>query len=280
MIPKVYAYSEPHLFLRDTFRHKQKHNRLFSIRAWSKQMGFQCHSSLVFFLNGKRPLRPEHVERLNRGLRLEGNEEKYFRLLVQRLHLASIKDREDCESQLRLLSPSPEESFLETEKFKSIADWLHMAILEMTHLKDFQSEAAWIAARLKFPVAELQVQEAIERLLQLGLLEWQAGRLIKTQGRLTTPKDRASESIREHHRQVLANATLAIDQQGTQERVLNACTFTIDASKLDEAKDLILKFRADMAKLMEKKDGDETYQLAVQFFKLTENSPPLARKTL
>ena len=63
-----------------------------------------------------------------------------------------------------------------------------------------------------------------------------------------------------------------MDEQGVHERILNASAFTIDSSRLPEAKELLLKFRADMAKLLEKKGGDETYELSVQLFKLTKNS--------
>lgn len=273
MTPEIYTYSEPHLYLRDVLAYKQKRNPLFSIRAWSKQMGFQCHTSLLFFLKGQRPIRPEHVEKINRGLRLEGDEEKYLRLLIQARNVRSEKDKLDYEVQLKMLTPSPTETLLDIEKFKLVADWLHMAILEMTKLKDFKGESAWIAARLKFSAPESRVTEALNRLLQLKLLHWHNGKLVKTNDRLTTPKDRASECIREHHRQVLTNAISAIETQNISERVYNACTMTIDINKIDEAKKLILKFRDEMAKLLEKNEGDETYQFSLQLFKLTETKP-------
>jgi uncharacterized protein (TIGR02147 family) len=270
--PKVYSYSEPHLYLRDILAFKQKRNALFSMRAWAKQMGFTSHTSLLYFVNGERPIRPQHVDNLNKGLRLEGDAERYFRLLVHSKNARSAKDKEAYNDQLRLLVPSVEQFLLDTEKFKSIADWLHMAILEMTRLKDFKSDYQWIASRLKFPVLVDDVAKAVVRLINLGLLEEKDGTWIKTQARLTTPKDRASESIREHHRQVINNALVAIDHQGVSERVLNSCTLTVDINKFEEAKELINKFRSDMAKLLEKDQGDETYQLSVQFFKLTETT--------
>jgi uncharacterized protein (TIGR02147 family) len=104
----------------------------------------------------------------------------------------------------------------------------------------------------------------------LNLLRVENGRYIKTNERLTTPNDRASECIREHHKQVMQNGFKAIEEQDISERVLNSCAMTIDAGKMNEAKELILKFRQDMAKLMEKPSGDETYQLSIQFFKLTD----------
>ena len=270
MNPTVYDYADPRSFLRDVLAAKQRQNPLFSIRAWSKQLGFRCHSSMVLFLNGKRKIRPEHLERLSKGLKLEAGENDYLRALVQFNCAANDTERSHYESQMRVLKPTRETSLLEVEKFKTVADWIHMAILEMTKLADFQSTAPWIAFRLGSKVPVRQVEEAIARLVKLGLLEWKDDRLVKTNERLTTPKDRASESVREHHKQVLAQAIQAIDEQDIEERFVNSCTMTIDSKRLPEAKELMRRFRTEMAKLMEKSEGDETYQMSMQFFRLTK----------
>jgi uncharacterized protein (TIGR02147 family) len=272
MTPTIYGYEEPRLFLRDVFAQKRRANPLFSLRAWARQMGFRCHTSLVLLLSGKRKILPAHFERINRALKLQGDQEKYFRLLVQKEAAPTAREKEEYASRLALLRPSLKESLLEEEKFRLVADWIHMAILEMTKLRDFRGEPAWIAARLSFGVKESEVAAALERLTALGLLTREGERLVKTQSRLTTPKDRASDSIREHHRQVLGNAATALGTQTVEERVFNACTMTIASDRLPEAKELILKFRADMEKLLEKDGGDATYQLAVQLFRLTENA--------
>lgn len=273
MVPHVYEYSNPSQFLKDSLVYKKAQNPRFSMRAWAKAMGFTSHSSLVLLLNGRRQIRTEHLEKLQKGLKLSESEGKYFRALVRKQLARDPRECDEIDQQLRLWGPQREEALLETERFRLIADWIHMAILEMTRLRDFQPNAQWIQNRLHRPVALDEIEKAIQRLFQLGLLQetkepghktWN-----KTNERLTTPKDRASESIREYHRQVIGNALEAIDSQGVQERVLNSCTMTIQTRHLDAAKELIAKFRADMAKLLEADGGDETYQLSVQFFRLT-----------
>jgi uncharacterized protein (TIGR02147 family) len=270
--PVVYDHPEPRTFLRAVLAHKKGRNRRFSLRAWSKQMGFPCHTSLVFFLNGQRRVRPEHLDKLNRGLRLGGDEEKYFRLLVQRENAKHADERAELTSRLDLLKPSREQALLDAEKFQFVADWIHMAILEMTELRGFRAEPGWIAARLGVELTE--AEEALVRLRKLGLLVRRGNRLVKSNEHLTTPGTRASEAVREHHKQVLALAARAVDEQSVKERVLNSSAFTIDPSRLPQAQELILKFRADMAKLLEKKDGEETYELSVQLFRLTKPETP------
>jgi uncharacterized protein (TIGR02147 family) len=268
--PSIFAYASARDFLRDVLAHKKSRNQLFSIRAWSKQMGFPCHTSLVFLLSGKRRVRPDHLEKLNRGLRLAGDEEKYFRLLVQRDNALTPIERAEAEAHLGLLRPSREQLQLEQEKFLYVAEWLHMAILEMCELEGFRSSPTWIAERLGGSATPAEVSAAIRRLVKLELLKRDGVKLLKTHQHLTTAGDRASAAIREHHKQVLALAARAVDEQTVEERILNSSAFTIDTARLPEAKQLIVRFRAEMAKLLEKSGGDETYELSVQLFRLTK----------
>jgi uncharacterized protein (TIGR02147 family) len=270
MRPTVFNYSNAQQFLRDSFESKRRQNPLFSVRSWAQQMGLKGHSSLVFFMRGQRKIRPNHIPNLLKGLRLSEGEEKFWSALVHLDNADSEEEKTFFLNQLKLLHPAQEYNVLEVEKFRLVADWLHMALLEMTKLADFESEPEWIQKRLAFQVDIHQIQEALNRLVNLNLMRLENGRYVKTNERLTTPNDRASECIREHHKQVMQNGFKAIEQQDVSERVLNSCAMTVDASKINEAKELILKFRQDMAKLMEKPSGDETYQLSVQFFKLTD----------
>ncbi len=272
MRPIVFNYSNAQQFLRDSFESKRRQNPLFSVRSWAQQMGLKGHSSLVFFMRGQRKIRPHHVPNLLKGLKLNEGEEKFWSALVHLDNAETPEEKNFYVNQLKLLHPAQEYSVLEIEKFRLVADWLHMALLEMTKLADFQSDPQWIQKRLAFPVDIHQIEEALNRLVNLNLLRAENGQLQKTNERLTTPNDRASECIREHHKQVMQNGFKAIEAQDVSERVLNSCAMTIDASKMNEAKELILKFRQDMAKLMEKTSGDETYQLSVQFFKLTQQT--------
>jgi uncharacterized protein (TIGR02147 family) len=271
LIPSVYNYHDPQDFLRDMHDYKRNTNPHFSVRSWAKQMGLKGHTSLVFFLKGERQIRAQHCEFLFRGIKLDDNQKDYLSSLVHLKNASSDMETNYYESKLKVLHPAKNFSYIDLDKFRVIADWSFMAILEMTGLKDFNPNPIWIAARLNNLVSPEKVTNVLNRLLGMGLLKIENGIYIKTNERLTTPKDRPSESIREHHKQVLSNAIAAIDVQDVSERSYDSCTMTIDKSRINEAKELIQKFRSEMAKLMEKDKGDETYQLSVQFFKLTSN---------
>lgn len=268
--PNIFNYTEPRTFLNDVFGYKNSLNPAFSARAWSKLMGFKAHTTLVYLLKGQRRIRPQHINSLLKGLRLEENEAQYFGNLVHFHNCSSDMELNYYETKLKSLHPQKEFSFVELEQFRSISNWHHMAILEMTLLNDFKNDPQWISQRLNNKITPAQVTDSIERLLNLGLLMEDDGKLIKTQARLMTPKNRTSEAIRQHHKQVLQLAYEATDKQNLDQRYYNSCAMTVDAKNLKEATDLIISFRSQMAKLMEKSQGDQTYQLSIQFFNLTD----------
>ncbi len=265
----VFDYIHPHKYLGDVFQEKKEKNPSFSVRAWAKQMGLSSHSSLSGWMNEKKAILSSNIETINNSLQLSGKELKYFEAIVG-LHTAQGAEKDFYEKQILLYHPSNESTLLNEQYFEIISKWLHMAILELTQQPAFENSAQWIQKRLVKQYSLEEIDEALNRLIGMGLVSVEGDKLVKTSKRLTTPKDRPHIAIQNHHREVLSLASDQISKQSVEERCYDACTLTIDSSRLDEAKQLILKFREDMCHLMEKSDGDKTYQLAVQFFRVSK----------
>jgi uncharacterized protein (TIGR02147 family) len=265
----VFDYTEPHGFLSDIFEDKKRRNSAFSLRAWAKQMQLKSHSHLSQWLNGKKDILPSHIPQINSSLNLDDKELKFFEAMVC-FYKAQGAQRDFYERQMFLFHPDNESVYLNEQYFEIISKWLHMAILEMTNLPGFKSEAEWIQKRLLKKYSLKEIEDALERLIGMGLLSKVENTLVKTNKRLTTPKDRPHVAIQNHHREVLEMASDFISKQDVQERCYDTCTMTIDSSRLEEAKKLVIKFRQDMSQLLESSEGDKTYQLAIQLFRVSE----------
>lgn len=265
--PVVFEYQDPRAFLKDVLGFKRFRNRNFSARSWARMMGFRSHALLGFLLAGKRRIRPQHLENLLKGLDLDERERRYFQTLVHYRIATNDTEKKLYQDWLAEAARDPESKVLEIDHFKVVADWVHWAIAEMTLLKDFRPDPEWISKRLGGARTPEVIGESIERLVSVGLLKRTENGLKKVHSRVTTPKNAVSRAIREHHRAVLGLAGEALDSQSTHERFFNSCTMTIDRRKLPEAQNLILEFRSKMERLMV--GADETYELSVQFFRLT-----------
>ena len=68
---------------------------------------------------------------------------------------------------------------------------------------------------------------------------------------------------------MIEKASKAIREQEIHERDITSNTVTTSTAKLPEAKKMIRDFRQNLAKFLDTPDGNETYQLNVQLFKLT-----------
>src|SRR5690606_17229130 len=105
---------------------------------------------------------------------------------------------------------------LKIDTFRAIADWYHLAILELIPLESFENSPKWIARNLG--ISEIEVQLAVDRLIRLGLVRMEDGELILQQGDGFIPGDVPSESIKKFHSQILRRAEKALYLQSIDKR--------------------------------------------------------------
>jgi hypothetical protein len=68
---------------------------------------------------------------------------------------------------------------------------------------------------------------------------------------------------------MLDNAKKALRRVSLDKREFNAETFVIDEANLPEAKEFIREFKSKFVRTFEEKEGNQAYQLQIQFFPLT-----------
>jgi uncharacterized protein (TIGR02147 family) len=249
----------------------QKADSTFSVRKWAKEMELKSHSLLAMLLQGKRDIRIQHWEFLKKGLELPTGEQAYFQTLIQYSNCKTIEEKSLINGFLQDLHPGDNFATKDVSEYIAISNWVYMAILAMTELKDFKGTEEEICVRLGGKVVISEIRSAMIRLLDLKLVKWsEDGKLEATFNRVTSKNDVANEGVKEYHRQVLDLAKIAIDEQGVQEREFQSFTMAIAREKLPLAKDMIRKFRSKLSKAVSG-DGDNVYQTSIQLFQLTSN---------
>jgi uncharacterized protein (TIGR02147 family) len=267
----IYSYSDPRLYLLDTLGNKQRLDESYSARKWAKDMGLKSHSLLLMLLQGKRNLRIQHCDFIQKGVDLDTNEFAYLQTLVQFQNAKTLKEKDLISNQLIELNPGEGFKSTKVSEFRIISDWVHMAIMAMTDLRDFKGTEEEVAVALKGKVNLSEIRSAIVRLMDLKLLTWsEDGTIGATCNRLATTDDVSSEGAKEYHRQVLDLAKKAINEQDLDEREFQSFTMAVSKEKISLAKDMIRKFRAKLSKAVSG-EGDYVYQTNIQFFQLTKN---------
>lgn len=158
---------------------------------------------------------------------------------------------------------------LSQDAFTAISDWYHYALLDLTLLKGFRSDASWIAKRLG--ISKFEAQMAVERLKRLGMLIEKNGRLEKAERLYANyTEGHTSAAHKEYQRQIIQKALAAIDGCEPEEKDITCITIAADTKKLKAAKEKIKKFRRELCAFLENGEGDSVHVLAVQLFPLTK----------
>lgn len=248
-------------------------NPRYSLRAFSRDLGISS-SRLSQILRKRQGLSETSARKIAARLHLDENETQAFITSVEASDSRSRKRRLQAQHQLAVFTDTSDPSRrLQLDAFHVISDWYHYAILELATLPSFKSDIAWIAKRLG--ISSHEARSAIERLIRLELLEKQKGHYVPTQAHLAVGNGMPSEAIRKFNQQILAKAAQAVTLQSVDERDISTLTVAIDSSRVPEFKEIIKGFRRrfnqsamEMAR-EPKREPNEVYSLAVQFFRLT-----------
>lgn len=272
----VFEHSDYRAFLKAAYVEKAGKNPSFSLRAFSKQVGLSP-AALTRILKGEKNLSVERAGELARKLKLADREAEYFVLLVQLSSLKNPDLKANVLERANALRPARGVYDLSVDFFKLIADWYHLAILEMIGVKDVDFTPKGIASFLGIGVVEAEL--ALDRLKRLELLEITAtGKPVRLQNRLLVSSQVPNAALRKYNRQILEKAERSIEEQGPTEKAIGTEVFAFDRRQLEEAKKLTDEYLNRMLKLATSSlERHDVYQVAVQFFRLNlepKKQPP------
>ncbi len=159
--------------------------------------------------------------------------------------------------------------------FSTVAHWYYNAILALTSCVNFDTNVSntvqTTAQRLNItiPVA----RDAFLRLSRLGLLVEKTQKWTRAvQNQVVIPQIPAN-FIREHHKQHLEKAKIALDTQDLDAREFIGLTVSTDLQKIPEVKKRLRQFHLDMLEFLGDGEHTSVYQMSTQFFRLDENAP-------
>jgi uncharacterized protein (TIGR02147 family) len=249
-------------------------NPVYSARAMARDL----QVSPAFFsqiMSGTRALSEERAVTLAEKIRWSAQKRRVFVKLVR---LQATNDerlrgeiRRDIKRTMgrKKISLASRYHDLSHDEFKVIADWYHFAIVELADICELKDDSAAVASR--FGLSNVVAMQAIERLIRIGLLKREAGLLTKVRESYRMGAV-PSAAIRGFHKDHLKKAALAIEEQSVETRDFSGTTFAINPKKLPRAKALIRRFQSDLMELLETGDRSAVYHLAVQLYRLDQES--------
>ena len=232
---------------------------MYSLRAFARSLNLSP-GLLSDILARKRPLT------LKTGLRIATRLDCSLELRNEFIHRVQ-KSRIDTTAVGSGIDRQQSYVPISEDSFDLISEWYHNAILSLMLTSSFKSDPQWIAARLG--ISTIQARDAIARLIRVGLAIERGG-LLTGSSNTTTTTDVPSEAIRKSHRQHMKLAIESLDEVDVSERDVTSISMSTDARKIAVAKEMIKKFRRELAAELESGKCDEVYCLNIQLFPLTK----------
>lgn len=245
--------------LQDGLARKKEANPSYSLRAYARDLDVDP-SLLSKIMAGKRPVPPTVANLAVSLLKLDPKEKTLFIESVgqERLTIDQIKVG-SADSYLML-----DESFS-----KAIAEWEHYAVLSLFDLEGFTPSVSSIARYLG--ISEGRSNEVIQTLIECKLLGFDDEyTLIKLVPTVRTTEDTRSKALLSAHLETLELGKKKLTEIDMELRDFSSATVAIDMEKLSEAKGIIREFRQKMVALLKSGKRTEVYQLAIQFYPMTD----------
>lgn len=250
--------------MKEEFSRKQRANEHYSLRAYARDL--RVHpSTLSQVMKGNRPLPLKDSASVVKNLKLGPKDQTLF--------MESLYRRKTSIDDIKI-SSLDERFMLDESYYKSLAEWEHFAVLELYEIVDFEASLAEISKKLKITPNRAEV--VVNNLLTCGLLTRNdQGELKRAHTSVRTTEDVKCQAINESHKETLMMGIKKLEEIEVEFRDFSSTTVAIDLEKLTEAKTIIREFRQKMEALL--RDGNKTdlYQLAIQFFPLTDSKNEL-----
>ncbi len=155
------------------------------------------------------------------------------------------------------------------------SSWLDQTILELASCRGFRSDPSWIAANVEPPATVAEVEEAIESLLELGLLVREGEGLRPATGSHATETEVddavVSRAVAQLHASALAHAVDCLDSVDSEERAYSTLIGAISERQLPELKEALRRLQIEA--LESTRSGgkpDRVYQLTMQLLPRTK----------
>ncbi len=177
-------------FLVNELERRCRENPRYSLRAFAKALGVSP-SALSLILAGRRGLSRELASEVSKKLGLDPLKEKSF---IQN----SLRRGKPISIDLANFNQ------LALDKFATIADWYHFAILSLIETKDFKPKIPWIASRLG--ISEGEARAAVDRLVRLEVLCIESPRWKQIGSPIFLANEESTSATKVHQRQDLEKA--------------------------------------------------------------------------
>ena len=269
---QIFHYTDYRQFLHDWYREAKKSRGSFSFRTFSKRAGFTSPNFFKLVMDGDRNLSEESLQKFIVGLKLNKQEQDFFRNLV---FYNQSKDHEQKDRYYQNLIRSRKFNQLkpiDKQQYEYYSTWYHPVIRELVVSQYFDGTPESIFRRLSPEVTAAQVIRSIELLESLGFIEKnKSGHWKQSSSLVSTGAEVQSVAVFNYHKTLLDLTKEILDRVPAAKRDISTMTLGVKKGRIAELKKKIQEFRQEVLKMIAMDaEPEEVIQLNIQLFPVTK----------
>lgn len=266
----LFAYMEYREYLKDFYAWRKGEKATFSLRYIGQKVGMD-DSYVSKVLMGERHLPIAKIHDFTNLCSLKGRHAQYFEALVLFGRAKTDEERKPFLDKLVRLRAVKGHS-LEAHQQKFYSKAYYTAIRALMSLSDWRDEYDEIGRRVDPPLRGSVVRDAIEFLLQIGLIHRnESGILEPTEHHIRSgkPFDRAAVKVFQQEMLELAKRSLSV--HSVDSRDFSTLTVAVKKETIADIRSLVAECRDAIRKRIEQdEDPDTVFQINVQVFPLSK----------
>lgn len=266
----IFEYIDYHEYLRDFYTEKKAENHNFSYRY----MGMKLHLDAGFVakvLQGKMQLALSSISHVAQFCKLNYRESEYLEALVR---FCRAKDKQEVKvyfdqmMQLKGINAS----ILDERQYQFYTKWYYTAVRSLLGFYPFNGDFRALGLKLSPAISAQEAQEAIELLLELGLIQQdESGYYKLTSSMISTGQTWRTEAIHQFQKETLTLAREALDRHPKEHRDISTITLAVSHKDLEAIRLKAQEFRQALLQLKTGHDiQDCVYQINIQVLPLTQ----------
>lgn len=258
----IYSYSDYRRYLKERLEELKAQDRKYSLRFLAKRLDLKSNSHLKMVMDGDHNLSPLLAHKLAEFFEMSEPETAFFLALVTFCQAKSTPEKTEALEELRRRTRFVRLHRTELDQLDYLNDPLTLALRELVNLPDFCEDTKWISGHLLLRASAQEVQEALEKLLRLGLLRRnEQGRLEQTTPHLDTGHGFGSVALRGYYQSAFERATQSLDMPSA-ERHLGGMTMAVSKATYER---ILEHFALFMDTVRREVDADAEPERVYQF---------------
>ena len=266
----LFDYLDYRQFLRALFEEKKRENIGFSHRSLMEKLSLQAPGHMLFIMQGKRRLTTAIALRLASYLKFSKREHRYLLALVRYSDAKTAAEKQYAFEELLQLRQHPS-TLVSPDSYRFYEKWYYSVVRAVLDIERINDDYQRLAALLRPAITATQAREAVELLLELGMIvRDETGALRPMQSAISTGDAWQGAVIHNLQRQFIELSKEALDHFDKKERDISNLTVTVSDQTFDLIKKKVGELRSQiMAMACAEQVPDKVLQVNIQLFPLT-----------